>query len=168
MQKRSKRGMFCVFESSAEQNIALAVFAKAQPIQVWHSLCLRTLSEQCIALNVLWHSGGKISVHYCVFEKSAEQDIELAMCAAAHPSKIKHLLSRRTKCGTIVFSKAQPSKTLCVLCVSNTQPNTVWLLFLISKAPGSTASCLPCLLVLLKSPSDVYHLSLRFRKTRPA
>ena len=39
------------------------------------------------------NSGGKISVHYCVFESSAEQDIEFTMCAAAHPSKVQHLLS---------------------------------------------------------------------------
>ena len=53
MQKRDKRGMFCVFESLAEQNIVLAVFAKAQPIQVWHLLCVRTLSKQSLGLNVL-------------------------------------------------------------------------------------------------------------------
>ena len=53
MQKRDKCGMFCVFGSSAEQDIVLAVFAKAQPIQVWHLLCVRTLSKQSIALNVL-------------------------------------------------------------------------------------------------------------------
>ena len=80
--------MFCVFASSAEQHIVLAVFAKAQPIQVWHLLCVRTLRKQSIALNVLRDSGGKISVHYCVFESSAEQDIEFTMCAAAHPSKV--------------------------------------------------------------------------------
>ena len=53
MQKRDKRGMFCVVGSLAEQNTVLAVFAKAQPIQVWHLLYVRTLSKQSIALNVL-------------------------------------------------------------------------------------------------------------------
>ena len=53
MQKRDKRGMFGVFGNSAEQNSVLAVFAKAQPIQVWHLLYVRTLSKQSIALSVL-------------------------------------------------------------------------------------------------------------------
>ena len=35
-------------------------------------------------------------------------------------------LWRKDKCGTIMFSKAKPSKTLPVLCVSNTQPSKVW------------------------------------------
>ena len=96
MQKRDKRGMPCVFESSAEQNIVLAVFAKAQPIQVCHLLYGLMLSKQNIALNVLWNSGEKISVHYSVFESSAEQDIKFTMCAAAHPSKAYHLLSFET------------------------------------------------------------------------
>ena len=39
------------------------------------------------------NSGGKISVHYCVFESSAEQDIEFTMCEASHRSKVLHLLS---------------------------------------------------------------------------
>ena len=88
MQKRDKRGMFCVVGSLAEQNTVLAVFAKAQPIQVWHLLHLRMLSKQSIALSVVWNSGGKISVHYCIFESSAEQDIEFTMCEAAHRSKV--------------------------------------------------------------------------------
>ena len=44
LQKRDERGMLCVFESVAEQDIVLAMFAKAQPIQVWHLLCARELS----------------------------------------------------------------------------------------------------------------------------
>ena len=52
MQKRDKRGMFYVFASSAEQNIVLAVFARAQPMQVLHLLYVRMLSKQSIAVNV--------------------------------------------------------------------------------------------------------------------
>ena len=39
-QAKDKCGIFYVSESLAEQNLVFAVFAKAQPIQLWHLLCV--------------------------------------------------------------------------------------------------------------------------------
>ena len=90
MQAKDKCGIFNVFENLAEESIVFAVFAKS------HLLCVRTLSKQSTAFHVFWNSEGEISVHHCVSEGSAKQNIDFTMFAAAHPSKVQHLLSFET------------------------------------------------------------------------
>ena len=127
-----------------------------------------------IALSVFCNSGGKISVHYCVFESPYEQDIEFTMCEAAHRSKIWHVLScegvrERWVWQYCVFGGPAEQNIACAVCVCPTpSPTKVALLLLISKAPLIEASYLRCLLVLWQLPSNVYHLSLRLRRPRPA
>ena len=166
---------FCVSESSAEQNIVLAVFAKAQPIQVWHFVCLRTLSKQSIASDVFLKSEGKIRACTIVLSKVQLSKTSNLLCFR-WPFPANYSMDRvlkfcsKDKRGTIVFSKVRrcflsPCRAESIYDFVNAGPARQSIAFTVFRDSAEKISV--ALLFLKAQPSKILHL-LCFRMPGPA
>ena len=149
----------CVCEGSAHPSMAFVVCSNAQqtkysfecPLKLRRKdkcalLCFRKLSWARHRIYYVWGGPSQQSMAFIVFWEFGGK-ISVALLCFRKPSRAKH-------CMCCVFPTPSPTKYA--------------LLLLMSKAPPSEASYLLCLLVFLKCPSNVYHLSLRFRRPSPA
>ena len=158
---RAKHCIGCVCKGSAHPSMASVVCSDAQQTKYSFECPLTLRRKDKCALLCLRKLGWARHRIYYVCGGPSQQSTTFTVFEA---------LKGKDKYGTIVSPEAQPSKIWHVLCVPNAEPNRVCTFCWFRRLhwPLSEALYLLGFLGCFKSPSNVYYLSLRFRRPSPA